>query len=61
MRRLCAGSILHADETEVHLKQVGKGYVWVFTNLEEVLYAYKTSREGKFLAEMFAGFLGVLI
>jgi predicted RecB family nuclease len=61
MQRLGAGSILHADETEVHLQQVGKGYVWVFTNLEEVLYVYKTSREGKFLAEMFGGFSGVLI
>ena len=61
MQRLGAGSILHADETEVHLKLVGKGYVWVFTNLEEVLYIYKTSRDGKFLAEMFAGFSGVLI
>ena len=61
MQRLGAGSILHADETEVHLKRVGKGYVWVFTNLEEVLYVYKASRDGKFLAEMFAGFSGVLI
>ena len=61
MQRVGAGSILHADETEVHLKRVGKGYVWVFTNLEEVLYVYKTSRDGKFLAEMFAGFSGVLI
>lgn len=61
MQRLGAGLILHADETEVHLQQVGKGYVWVFTNLEEVLYVYKTSREGKFLAEMFGGFSGVLI
>jgi hypothetical protein len=61
IRRLTAGSILHADETEVHLKRVGKGYVWVFTNLEEVLYVYKASRDGKFLAEMFEGFSGVLI
>ena len=61
MQRLGDGSILHADETEVHLQQVGKGYVWVFTNLEEVLYVYKTSREGKFLTEMFGGFSGVLI
>jgi hypothetical protein len=61
MQRLGAGSILHADETEVHLKRVGKGYVWVFTNLEEVLYVYKASRDGKFLTEMFAGFSGVLI
>ncbi len=61
MRRLSMGTILHGDETEVHLKRVGKGYVWVFTNLEEVLYVYRRSRDGKFLAEMFAGFSGVLI
>ncbi|MGA2402910.1 MAG: TM0106 family RecB-like putative nuclease [Syntrophobacteraceae bacterium] len=61
IRRLSRGDILHADETEVHLKRVGKGYVWVFTNLEEVLYVYRASRDGKSLAEMFAGFSGVLI
>jgi predicted RecB family nuclease len=61
IRSLSRGDLLHADETEVHLKRVGKGYVWVFTNLEEVLYVYRASRDGKFLEEMFAGFSGVVV
>ncbi len=61
VRRLSQGALIHADETEVHLKRVGKGYVWVFTSLEEVAYVYRTSRDGKFLAKMFAGFSGVLV
>ena len=60
-RRLVAGSFLHADETQVKLQRVGKGYVWAFTNLEEVLYAYTRSRDGHFLIDMFDGFSGVLI
>ncbi len=60
-RRLVTGPILHADETPVKLQRVGKGYVWVFTNLEEVLYVYKPSRDGSFLSDMFDGFSGVLI
>src|SRR5207253_6179154 len=31
LEKIVAGSIMHADETEVHLRGVGKGYVWVFT------------------------------
>ena len=48
LRRIVAGKILHADETEVHVSRTGKGYVWVFTNLEEVFLVYRQSREGKF-------------
>lgn len=59
-RRLAAGSILHADETQVHF-QKGKGYVWAFTNLDEVLYIYTESRDGSFLNDLFSGFTGVLI
>lgn len=59
-RRLMVGSILHADETQVHL-QKGKGYVWAFTNLDEVLYVYTQSRDGSFLNGLFADFSGVLI
>lgn len=58
--RLVNGSILHADETQIHFQR-GKGYVWVFTNLNEVLYVYTPSREGSFLSDLFAGFSGVLI
>src|SRR5262249_32817741 len=55
------GPLVHADETEVHLKREGKGYVWVFTNLEEVVFLYRKTREGGFLAELLKGFGGVLV
>jgi hypothetical protein len=41
--------------------QAGKGNVWVLTNLEEVVYLYKPSREGEFLHELLSGFRGVLV
>jgi hypothetical protein len=53
--RLLAGGLLHVDETEVRL-QDGKGYVWVFTNLEEVVYLYRPTREGEFLRDLLRGF-----
>jgi hypothetical protein len=59
--KLIAGSVIHADETEVNVKGVGKAYIWVFTNLEEVIYLYKPSREGGFLHEYLKGFGGVLV
>src|SRR5262245_52066064 len=31
LEKLRSGSLIHADETEVHLKDGSKGYVWVFT------------------------------
>lgn len=58
--KLVTGPIIHADETQVHLRH-SKGYVWVFTNMEEVLYVFRESRTGDFLGELFAGFSGVLI
>ena len=61
LTKIVAGSLVHADETEVHLKGIGKGYVWVFTNLEEVVFLYRESREGGFLAELLKGFQGVLV
>jgi predicted RecB family nuclease len=60
-RRLVAGSILHADETPIKLQRGGKGYIWVFANLEEVLYVFTRSRDGGFLSTMFEGFSGVII
>jgi hypothetical protein len=61
LEKLVAGNLIHADETEVHLKRGGKGYVWVFTNLEEVVFLYRPTREGGFLAEMLKDFRGVLV
>jgi hypothetical protein len=37
------------------------GYVWVFTNLEEVAYIYSSTREGNTSAEILHGFSGVLV
>jgi hypothetical protein len=59
--RIVAGRLIHADETEVYVKGVGKVYVWVFTNLEEVVYVYRPNREGDFLHEFLKGFGGVLV
>jgi hypothetical protein len=60
LRKILAGGLLHVDETEVKLK-TGKGYVWVFTNLEEVVYLFRPNREGEFLKEMVRDFQGVLV
>jgi hypothetical protein len=55
------GNLIHVDETEIHLKSGGKGYIWVFTNLEEVVFMYKPSREGSFLHDLLKNFHGVLV
>lgn len=61
LAKIVAGALIHADETEVHLKQVGKGYVWIFTNLEEVVFMYRKSRKGDFLHDLLKNFRGVLV
>jgi hypothetical protein len=58
--KLRQGTLIHADETKAVAK--GRpGYVWAFTNLEEVVYAYTPTREGTILEEMLNGFTGVLV
>jgi hypothetical protein len=61
MERILSGSLIHGDETEVTVKKVGKGYVWVLTNMEEVVYMYRKSREGDFLHDVLKDFRGVLV
>jgi predicted RecB family nuclease len=58
--KILSGSVLHIDETEVKLK-TGKGYVWVFTSLEEVVFLYRPTREGDFLQKLLKDFHGVLV
>ena len=58
LAKLVRGTVLHADETTVHLQRGVKGYVWVFTNLEEVVFMY--SREGSFLHDLLKDFHGCL-
>ena len=58
--KLRRGTLIHADETKAEIKG-HSGYVWAFTNLEEVVYAYTPTREGTILEEMLEGFEGVLV
>jgi predicted RecB family nuclease len=58
--KLRRGSLIHADETKAKVKG-NDGYVWAFTNLEEVVYVYTPTREGTILGEMLDGFGGVLV
>jgi len=60
LAKIISGALLHVDETEVQLKD-GKGYVWVFANIEEVVYLYRPTREGDFLRELLKDFHGVLV
>jgi predicted RecB family nuclease len=61
VRKLVAGNLIHADETEAEVRDAEKSHVWVFTNLEEVVYIYRPNREGDFLRELLDGFNGVLV
>ena len=61
IKKIVAGQLVHADETEVHVRPLTKGYVWVFTNMEEVVLLYKPSREGDFLHDLLSEFRGVLV
>jgi len=60
LQKLTAGSLIHADETKVRIDG-DEGYVWVFTNLEEVAFVYGQTREGKIPQEVLRDFRGVLV
>jgi predicted RecB family nuclease len=59
--KIASGAIVHADETGVRVRGEPKGYVWVFTNQEEVIFMYRPSREGGYLHDLLKDFHGVLI
>lgn len=52
---------IHIDETNVKLKPLQNGYVWVLTSMDKVYYFYRPTREASFLKEMLAQFKGILI
>jgi hypothetical protein len=60
LQKLISGPLLHADETKVNF-QKGSGYVWVFTNMEEVVFVLRPDRNATFLHELLRGFSGVLV
>jgi predicted RecB family nuclease len=60
LERIKLGDLVHVDETRANAK--GRAaYVWVFTNLHEVVYLYSDSREGDIAQATLSGFGGVLI
>jgi hypothetical protein len=62
LEKIVAGNLLHVDETDIRLKGArGRGYVWAFTNMEEVVYLFRPTREGEFLHDLLKTFKGVLV
>ncbi len=60
LQRLCSGHLLHVDETKISIR--GKnGFVWVFTNMVEVVYFYSETREGEMIQTLLSNFKGVLV
>jgi transposase len=60
LKRILGGGLIHADETKVNIKR-GTAYVWVLTNLEEVVYLYADTREGEMIQSLLRDFRGVLV
>jgi hypothetical protein len=58
--RITRGNLIHADETRANIKG-HLAYVWVLTNLREVVYILAKSREGEIVQELLKDFNGVLV
>ncbi len=58
--RIASGELVHADETRVPISGESH-YIWVFTNLEEVIFVYSASRDASTAQETLRGFMGVLV
>ncbi len=58
--RIVAGKLVHVDETKAKIDRKD-GYVWVFTNLEEVAFVYSNTRECVTPREVLRNFGGVLV
>jgi len=52
--------ILHADETRIRLR-TSNGYIWVLTNLETVIFKFRSDRTCDFLDKITENFNGVFI
>jgi hypothetical protein len=60
LNRIIRGNVIHADETNANIK--GQlGYVWVLTNLTDVVYILTESREAETIQQLLHGFRGVLV
>ncbi len=60
LKKLCNGTLLHADETKITLRN-SVGFVWVFASMQEVAYFYTETREGDYVQSLLKDFKGVLV
>lgn len=60
LNRIIHGNLIHADETRANIKG-HLAYVWVLTNLREVVYILAESREGEIIQELLKDFKGILV
>ncbi|MFC1552807.1 TM0106 family RecB-like putative nuclease [Candidatus Latescibacterota bacterium] len=60
LNKIVTGKLIHADETKISLIR-NEGFVWVVTNMEEVVYFYTDTREGDTIHAMLKDFQGVLV
>ena len=62
LRKLINGNLIHTDETRISIRGIeSKGYVWILTNLDTVVFLFKETREVGFLKNLLTNFNGVLI
>lgn len=60
LKRIIQGKLVHVDETRANI--AGRSaFVWVLTNMHEVVYILTDSREGEAIQKLLAEFKGVLI
>jgi predicted RecB family nuclease len=60
LHSIISGNLIHADETRANIKG-RRAYVWVLTNMQEVVYILAESREGELIKNMLQDFKGVLV
>lgn len=60
LERIVHGDLIHADETRANI-QGHLAYVWVLTNMKEVVYILAESREAEIVQTLLKDFKGVLV
>ncbi len=60
LERIVGGNLVHADETRANIKG-HLAYVWVLTNITEVVYVLAESREAEIVHNLLKDFKGVLV
>jgi Transposase IS66 family/RNase_H superfamily len=60
LHRIIGGGLIHVDETKANIKG-RRAYVWVLTNMQEVVYILSENREGEMIQNLLGSYKGVLV